>query len=151
VALLHKSLIVSGVRHRKMGTNRHQEATRIAEVLAERFGEVVPPAEFAVEINGSVVGVLGIGGLKGNSYRTQPIIIWLLPFSTRRRLRMLFESQGYGLQGFLTRVRDSPWPATGAQPYVTVTDDMIKMWWGGSDEDSAVVMMRPIFRRELGV
>src|SRR5580704_3529004 len=123
---------------------RDDEASRLAVAISERLREVVPSAEFDVRIEGRTVGVVGVGKWRGNTWRTRPVAIWLLPLSATRRLRMIFESQGKELQEFLSRVRGQPWPSVDAESHVLVTDQAIHIWWGGADESDAVVRSQPI-------
>jgi hypothetical protein len=132
-------------------TAREIEASRITQVIAGRIREVIPSGEFIVEINDGLLSVIGVNNRTGNSYHARLLYVWLLPLPTKRRLRMVFEGQGRGLQGFLTRVRRAPWPKVGAQLNVSVTDRVVDVWWDSPHKDGPIVKLRTIPRGELGV
>lgn len=124
---------------------------RLVYMFAERVREILPTSEFQVKTNGRTIKVTGVGGNRGNMYSTAPILLWLLPRSTRRRLELIAETQGRALQRFLSNRQNQVWPAPGADLHVQVDAEFVKVWWGGTDEDSAVTHLRPLSLMELGI
>src|SRR5882762_2529603 len=111
----------------KQIASRNAEATHIAAVIADRLVGTVPK-EFSVTVTNGVIGVLGTGRLRGNSFRARPAHVWLLPLSVEQRLKILFESYGRDLQSFLSRMQGSVWPKAGAESHVSVSSDTINVW-----------------------
>lgn len=130
---------------------RMAEAERLTGVLAERIREVLQEDEFEVEVKGRIISITGVGARGGNTFGLMPALIWQLPLSATRRLRMIFEGVARNLQHFLTCAYNRPWPAVTAEPHVSVGDDAILVWWGGASETDAVARLRPIPRVEIGV
>jgi hypothetical protein len=130
---------------------RVEEGERLTAMIAERIIEVLPPQEFRLRLAHPIISIDGIGALRGNGYSTAPAVLWYLPLSASRRLKLIFESQTRDLQRFLSNVRGAPWPGQGALPHVDVTSRAIHAWWGGSTEADAVISLRTISRDELGI
>lgn len=58
---------------------------------------------------------------------------------------------GKELQVFLTNALGERWPSRDAEPDVRITTDMAQLWWGDEAETEAVVKIRPVSRKELGL
>jgi hypothetical protein len=130
---------------------REAEAERISKAIVDCISDVVPDGEFILTVSGRVIGVVGVGARRGNSFRTHPFLVWLLPVPATRRLSIIFGSLSKDLQRFLSRVTGRPWPVEGATPHVRITDREIRVWWGSVDESEAVVKIEPILRSDIGV
>lgn len=130
---------------------RQAEAEAIASRMGEALREALPSDAFRVVVESGVVSVEGHGRFRGNTWHCRPAHVWLLPLSRRRRLEIIFGSQGKDLQEFVSRVQKAPWPGAGATPGVLVTDDYIDMWWGGASPTESVISCRRLYRKELGV
>jgi hypothetical protein len=73
------------------------------------------------------------------------------PLSMSLRVRLFLENEADSLQEFVSRVLARPWPAAGATPRVRLSGDLVSVWYGPSDERSAVLRWRPFTRAELGI
>ena len=80
-----------------------------------------------------------------------PMVLLAQQGDLAETLKTIFISEGETVQEFLTDVLGEPWPARGAKPHVCVTQDTVQLWWGGPTEDEAVVKLRPVSRKELGL
>lgn len=137
------------MRYVGSGPAKGEQALVVA--MAERIEEILPKGEFEVTTDGKVVNIIGIGEFRGKSNLLMPAFILRAPLSTLERLELTFKSLGERLQGFLTKAHGEPWPAVGAEPHISITDEMIMLWWGGRDEADAVVRLRPIARQDIGI
>jgi hypothetical protein len=125
--------------------------TTLTYVITERLRDILPSNEFDLDTDGSTIRITGVGLCRGNSYSTIPWLLLGLPGSDSERLERILKIYGRDVQKFLTKARHEPWPANGAESHVRVTLDTVDVWWGGSDESDAVVRLRTISRRELGI
>ncbi len=126
-------------------------ADALTNSLAERIREILPPGEFDVKACSGIVNIQGVGQYRGSSSASMPMVLLAQPGDLAETLKEIFISEGETVQDFLTAVRGESWPARGAKPYVCVTQDTIQLWWGGPTEDEAVVKLRPVSRKELGL
>ena len=123
----------------------------LIEMMATRTQEMLSPDEFSVSSDGKTIVVRGVGGFLGKTNFLMPMFIWRAPLPLTQRLDMLCRSHGKRLQEFLSGARGEAWPAEGADLHISITGEAISMWWGGPNEDEAVLRMRPILREEIGV
>jgi len=126
-------------------------AVALTDSLAERIREILPAGEFEVEARSGIVNIHGIGRYRGCSSASMPLVLLELPGDVTEKLISIFMGEGEVVQEFLTDVRGEPWPTLGAEPHVCVTYDTVQLWWGGPTEGEAVVKLRPISRKELGL
>jgi hypothetical protein len=126
-------------------------AEALTNSLAERIREILPAGEFEVEACSGIVNIQGIGQYRGSSMASMSVLLLGMPGDISDKLDMIFMSQGEEIQEFLTDLLGEPWPARGAKPHVRVTQDTVQLWWGGPTKDQAVVKLRPILRRDLGL
>jgi hypothetical protein len=124
---------------------------RVVGALAERTKELLAEEDFEVSTDGLLVTIRGVGQFRGRSNTLMPVFIWRAPLPATERLTMVFESASLRLQEFLTAAYGRPWPAPNAKAHVSVSDDLISVWWGGDTEAEAIKRLRPIFRTEVGV
>lgn len=106
--------------------------------------------EFEVRTKGTAVSLFGVGGLRGQSFGVAFGPIWLSRISREEKLEAVFDMTSKGLQKFLTKALRRPWPSKYAEPHVQITGDSVHMWWGGDDEATAALSMRPILCEEIG-
>lgn len=128
---------------------RHQECVRLAEIFRVRLTEMLEGEEFEIRTKGAAVSVFGVGSLRGQSFGIAFGPIWLSRMSRTQKFEAVFDMTSRGLQKFLTKTLRRPWPSKLAVPHIQVTDDAVHMWWGGEDEATATLRMRPILYEEI--
>ncbi len=79
------------------------------------------------------------------------LLLLAMPGEITEKLEMIFMREGEDVQELLTDVDGRPWPAPDAKPHVLVTQDAVQLWWGGPTEDEALVKLRPILRKDIGL
>jgi hypothetical protein len=119
--------------------------------LAERTREILSEHDFEVATDGMTITISGLGRFKGRTSVMLPVFMMRAPVPLDERLSMVLGSHGRRLQELLTSAYGEPWPTASAGPHVSVTPDMISLWWGGSTEKDAVERLRPISRIDIGI
>jgi len=130
---------------------RSAEAERIVTVLAERAREILPSSEYEVVTSRGSLTIRGVGQNLGNTDGLLVRPIWLSPMPLDKRLNAVLDGLGRAVERCLTRPCGTETPVTGAEPHVRITDDTVRLWWGGPAEAEALVQVRPIARAEIGV
>ena len=132
-------------------SDKEQQVGSLVAALCERLAEILPADEFEVTVeHGTAVRVLGRGARRGNSLWLTPIAIWRSQLPVEQRLQVFFEAASRRVQKFVSGPRRR-WPTMTARPGVSIEEDRILVWWGGPSEADAVVAVRPIARKEIGV
>ena len=120
--------------------------------LVERIGEIAPPDfEVTTVADGRLLVIRGLGPRAGSSSTSWPGMFLRMPLPASLRLRILFENVASGVQEFFAEATGQSWPAAGASPHVRVTDTDVHVWYGDSDENTAVVRLKSFDRAELGL
>lgn len=119
--------------------------------LAERIREILPVGKFEVEARSGIINIQGIGQYRGWSVSSMSLLLLAMPGEITEKLEMIFMREGEDVQELLTDVDGRPWPAPDAKPHVLVTQDAVQLWWGGPTEDEALVKLRPILRKDIGL
>lgn len=128
-----------------------EQVGRLVAALCERLDEVLPRNQFEVAVEHRyAVRIRGVGAYRGNTVWLSPTAVWCSPLPVQERLQIFLEAVGRHVQRFVSR-RHKRWPTMSAKPRVSICEDRILMWWGGVKEEDAVVALRPILRREIGV
>lgn len=131
--------------------NNESQVESLVLALCERLAEVLPADEFEVTVeHGKAVRILGKGSRHGSSLWLTPITIWRSQLSVEQRLQLFLDATSRRVQKFVSR-RNRPWPTMRAKSRVFIGEERILVWWGGESEEDAVVALRPISRREIGV
>lgn len=130
-------------------TLRNAEATRMAQVLAERLADVVPKRYAEVSAVGGLLSVVGVGRLRSSTLRMRLAYVWLLPLPVDTRLTLILTDYCTGLQEFLTKLQGSPWPGINADTHVDVSNGVAHVWWGSPNPKEAVASLRPISHDEF--
>jgi hypothetical protein len=134
-----------------MAVKRLSSCERLASELGDRIREVLPAEEFEVTTKGSLIKIAGVGKKFGNVTGFVLGWLWLMPLPVDRRLRMVCDMVGDGVQRFMTNMQcGATWPAPGAKAYFKVTDDKLLLWWGDS-EANAMAALRPVLRKAIDI
>jgi hypothetical protein len=120
----------------------------LIQAMAERVGEVVD-GDGTVKTDGKLIHITGRNRLYGNSTTFAPHML-LRALPDDEGLVVAFEKLAETLQRFLGPCAKGRSSSNGL-PHVVVTDETIRVWWGGATEADALVRLRPFSRRELGV
>jgi hypothetical protein len=130
---------------------RGLQVERLVDALCERLAEVLPPNRFEVTVDHRrAVRIRGLGKRKGDTVWLMPIAIWKSQLPAEDRLEIFLETAGRRVQRFVSR-HNQPWPTMTAKTKVLIDEDTIVVWWGGVCRADAVVALRPISRKEIGV
>jgi hypothetical protein len=73
-----------------------------------------------------------------------PVFVLRSPLPRNERLSLIFRSYADKLQQFVAKAQGQPWPDQGAEPHVSMTSELVSVWWGGESEDRAMVRIEPI-------
>jgi hypothetical protein len=115
------------------------------------LAEVLPRDQFEVTVeHRHGVRIRGVGTRHGDTVWLSPMALWSSRSPVEHRLQLFLDAASRDVQKFVSR-RNRPWPTITAKPKVSIGEDSILMWWGGASEADAVVALRPIPRREIGV
>lgn len=115
---------------------------KLAEVLAERLGEIVPPGFRVVADNGTIwyqsefaVGVSAGTDIQVNLGVERP---------SAERIRSVSELALGDLQDFVDEMTTNPWPGEHAVPraHAEIRGSIIVLWYG--DAESPALACRPI-------
>jgi hypothetical protein len=124
---------------------------RLVGALCERLAEVLPRSHFEVMTeHGHAVRIRGLGERHGDTMWITPMAVWRSRLAVEDRLQIFLEAASGRVQKFVSR-HNRPWPTMTAKPRVSIDEDRILVWWGGSSEADAVVTLRPIPRKDIGV
>lgn len=124
-----------------------QRFAAIATELAERYGEVLPPGRFKVDVKGTGVEIraLPAGRGAGSTHSGPGWLALIAPAPREFQLRVLLEGEARGLQKFVRHfVKDGPDP--NAVAHLAVTDQQLRVWNGTNDEAIAPIRVRPLER-----
>jgi len=123
----------------------------LVDALAERLAEVLPRTQFEVTVeHRSAVRIRGLGKRHGDTVWLTPVAVWNSPLPVEDRLQIFLDAASQRVQTFVSRPTKR-WPTMKAKPKVSIEEDKILVWWGGPRETDAVVALRPILRKEIGV
>jgi hypothetical protein len=124
---------------------------RLVGALCERLAEVLPRSQFEVMVEHChAIRIRGRGERRGDTVWITPVAVWRSGLAVEERLQIFLEAASGRVQKFVSR-QNRPWPATMAKPKVSIDEDRIVVWWGGPSDADAVVALRPIYRKEIGV
>lgn len=120
---------------------RHKrEAIALTSALAVRLREVLPSPEYEISIKGLAVSIhrrecpgsaMGI-----------PAAMLAAPGNRDEKLQLALEMIAEMAKHYV---------APEVTSRVQVTSDILAVWWGGTTEKDAVVRLRPILRKEIGL
>jgi hypothetical protein len=131
------------------GQERQME--RLVDALCKRLAEVLPQNRFEVTVeHRSAIRIRGLAERSGDTVWLTPVAIWRSGMPVENRLQIFLEAASRRVQNFVAR-HNRPWPSIAAKPKVSIDENNIFVWWGGSCRTDAVVALRPISRKELGV
>jgi len=133
------------------GSGGEDGVERLVAALCSRLAEVLPQDRFEVTVeHRQAVRIRGVGSRRGDVHWLSPMPLWRSRAPVEHRLQLFLEAASSGLQRFVSR-HDGPWPSVTAKSKVSIGQESILIWWGGESETDAVVALRPILRREIGV
>jgi len=136
--------------HRGRAGDRDQ-MEKLVDALCERLVEVLPRKRFEVTVEyGHAVRIRGLGERNGDTVWLTPKAVWCSRLPVEDRLQIFLDVASRRVQKFVSR-RNKPWPTLTAKPNVSIGEESILVWWGGASEANAVVALRPISRREIGM
>ena len=141
------------IRSKEHGRQASDEAQveRLVAALCVRLAEVLPKDQFEVTVDHRhAVRILGIGSRYGAIHWLSPLPLWRSRSPVEHRLQLFLDAASRGVQKFVSR-GGRPWPAMKATSKVSIGEDNILIWWGGVCATEAVVALRPIPRREIGM
>jgi hypothetical protein len=126
-------------------------AARLVAALCERLSEVLPQNQFEVTVEHChAIRIVGIDSRQGDTLWLSPMPLWRSRSPIEHRLQLFLDEASRGVQKFVSR-RNRPWPSRSAKPNVSIGEESILIWWGGSNMAEAALALRPITRDELGV
>lgn len=124
---------------------------QLVTAFCERLAEVLPKNQFDVNIeHRHLIRIRGKGARLGDTVWLSPISLCRSPLQAEEWLQLFLDAAARRVQKFVGR-RHKPWPSTTAKPKVSIDKDRILVWWGGISEEDAVVALRPMQRKEIGV
>ncbi len=128
----------------------HALSHRLALLLAQRLAEVVPPP-LTVRAGGETVGLVVVGCLVSASTAASIVDARDHPLSTRD-VETAARAVLSGIQDDVAEYLTTPWPSSPsaemAMPDVRTDSRYLYMWYG-SDEEGAVIRLRPIALEEI--
>jgi hypothetical protein len=129
------------------------DSERLVAAVAERYRELLPADVFEVQYEAGTLRltVVGVAGHRRATLSGVAETVLRAPLPMSLRVRLFLENEAASLQEFVSKVLGRPWPAAGAAPRVRVSGDLVSVWYGPSDEPSAVLRWRPFTRGELGI
>lgn len=126
---------------------------RLVDAVAERFRELLPADVFEVQHDAGTITltVVAVRGHRRGVMSGVAEAVLRAPLPMSLRVRLFLENEADSLQEFVSTALARPWPAAGAAPRVRLSGDLVSVWYGPSDERSAVLRWRPFTRAELGI
>jgi hypothetical protein len=125
----------------------------LTAAIAERYRDMLPADEFAVEVEGAELHVKALGhdAHAGSTISGPGFFALHVPLPASLRLHAFFDNEARALQEFVSRIRHQPWPSAGADPHVRITNSQVRVWYGTADEAQATLRWRPFDREQLSI
>lgn len=123
-------------------------------VLCERLEEVLPRDKVEVTVeHGRAIRLRGVGARHGATMWLSPMALWRSSqlLGMDERLQLFLDEACQQIQNFLSHGPAGRWPTVEARPKVAIGREQINVWWGGSRQADAEVMLRSISRQDINL
>lgn len=126
---------------------------RVVELLAGEYRRLLPAQGFKVDIVENRVHVRAVAPCRsaGSTMIGPGFVTLMLPFPKHTRLQAFYEAEAKALRTFVLDATHRQWPAAGAAPHARVTPTHIHVWYGGDEEEDAVLRWEPVSRAAIGL